>query len=61
MKKEPPLGEQSNLCFMNTSVTYGTAEAVVFATGMQTQVGHIATMLDEVDNSVTPLQKISPI
>lgn len=42
---------------MNTSVTYGTAEAVVFATGMQTQVGHIATMLDEVDNSVTPLQK----
>ena len=56
-EKEPPLGEQSNLCFMNTSVTYGTAEAVVFATGMQTQVGHIATMLDEVDNSVTPLQK----
>lgn len=54
---EPPLGEQHNLCFMNTSVTYGTAEAVVFATGMQTQVGHIATMLDEVDNSVTPLQK----
>lgn len=57
IEKEPPLGEQSNLCFMNTSVTYGTAEAVVFATGMQTQVGHIATMLDEVDNSVTPLQK----
>lgn len=56
-EKEPPLGEQSNLCFMNTSVTYGTAEAVVFATGMQTQVGHIATMLDEVDNSITPLQK----
>ncbi|MEY8737792.1 cation-translocating P-type ATPase [Lactobacillus sp. AN1001] len=56
-EKEPPLGEQSNLCFMNTSVTYGTAEAVVFAIGMQTQVGHIATMLDEVDNSVTPLQK----
>lgn len=56
-EKEPPLGEQSNLCFMNTSVTYGTAEAVVFATGMNTQVGHIATMLDEVDNSVTPLQK----
>lgn len=54
---EPPLGEQHNLCFMNTSVTYGTAEAVVFATGMNTQVGHIATMLDEVDNSVTPLQK----
>lgn len=54
---DPPLGEQHNLCFMNTSVTYGTAEAVVFATGMNTQVGHIATMLDEVDNSVTPLQK----
>lgn len=56
-EENPPIGEQSNLCFMNTSVTYGTAEAVVFATGMQTQVGHIATMLDEVDNSVTPLQK----
>ena len=53
----PPLGEQNNLGFMNTSVTYGTAEAVVTSIGMKTQVGHIASMLNDVDNALTPLQK----
>ena len=53
----PPLGEQHNLGFMNTNVTYGTAEAVVTSIGMNTQVGHIASMLDDVDKAMTPLQK----
>lgn len=56
-EENPPLGEQHNLGFMNTNVTYGTAEAVVTSIGMNTQVGHIATMLENVDKAATPLQK----
>ncbi|HIX01305.1 MAG TPA: cation-translocating P-type ATPase [Candidatus Ligilactobacillus excrementigallinarum] len=56
-KEQPPLGEQHNLGFMNTNVTYGTAEAVVIRTGMQTEVGHIASMLNDVEKAMTPLQK----
>lgn len=56
-EENPPLGEQHNLGFMNTNVTYGTAEAVVTATGMDTEVGHIASMLDDVEQAMTPLQK----
>lgn len=56
-EEQPPLGEQHNLGFMNTNVTYGTAEAVVIRTGMQTEVGHIASMLNNVEKAMTPLQK----
>ncbi|MCP9329166.1 cation-translocating P-type ATPase [Liquorilactobacillus satsumensis] len=52
-----PLGDRKNLGYMNTNVTYGTGEGVVIATGMETEVGHIATMLNSVDKSITPLQK----
>ncbi len=54
--ENPPLGERSNMLFMNTVIANGTAEAVVVATGMQTEVGHVAKMLDSAENSVTPLQ-----
>lgn len=56
-EKEISLGDRKNLGYMNTNVTYGTAEAVVVATGMNTEVGHIATMLNNVDQTTTPLQK----
>lgn len=56
-KNDVPLSEQQNLGFMNTNVTYGTAEAVVIKTGMKTEVGHIASMLNNVDQALTPLQK----
>lgn len=56
-EEQPPLGEQHNLGFMNTNVTFGTAEAVVIRTGMQTEVGHIASMLNDVEKAMTPLQK----
>lgn len=56
-EEQPPLGEQHNLGFMNTNVTFGTAEAVVIRTGMQTEVGHIASMLNNVEKAMTPLQK----
>ena len=55
--ENPPLGERSNMLFMNTVIANGTAAAVVVATGMKTEVGHVAKMLDSAEDSVTPLQK----
>jgi Ca2+-transporting ATPase len=46
-----------NLLFMGTSLTRGTAVAMVVATGMETQLGHIAHMVTEVKEEETPLQK----
>src|SRR5215212_1790189 len=51
------LGDRSNMLFQNTSVTRGTAAMVVTGTGMQTQMGQIATMLTEVKRTRSPLQK----
>ena len=51
------LGDRSNMLFQNTSVTRGTASIVVTATGMQTQMGQIATMLTSVTRTRSPLQK----
>lgn len=52
-----PLGDRKNIGYMNTNVTYGTAEAVVISTGMNTEVGHIASMINSVNQTITPLQK----
>ena len=52
-----PIGDRSNMVFSGCSVTYGTAVAVVTATGMQTEMGKIANLLDGEGNSQTPLQK----
>ncbi|GAW63143.1 Ca2+-transporting ATPase [Ligilactobacillus acidipiscis DSM 15836] len=51
------IGDQDNMAFMNTNVTYGTAEAVVTGIGMETQVGQIAGMISGVEQTTTPLQK----
>jgi Ca2+-transporting ATPase len=51
------LGDRSNMLFQNTSVTRGTASMAVTATGMQTQMGQIATMLTSVTRTRSPLQK----
>ncbi|MGE5225852.1 MAG: HAD-IC family P-type ATPase, partial [Planctomycetaceae bacterium] len=51
------LGDRSNMLFQNTSVTRGTGTVVVTATGMQTQMGQIATMLTSVTRSRSPLQR----
>ena len=51
------LGDQHNMGFMNTSMTAGTAEAVVVATGKDTEVGKIAQMLNSAEQTVTPLQR----
>ncbi len=53
----PPLGDRINMVYMGTTVTYGRGEAVVIATGMQTQLGKIADMLQSVGAERTPLQR----
>ncbi len=52
-----PLGDRSNMVFSGCSVTYGTALAVVTTTGMNTEMGRIANLLDSESDSQTPLQK----
>jgi P-type Ca2+ transporter type 2C len=52
-----PLGDRSDVLFMNTTVTRGHAEFVVTATGMNTEIGRIAGMLHEAEPEPTPLQR----
>ncbi|MBO4954337.1 MAG: calcium-translocating P-type ATPase, PMCA-type [Clostridia bacterium] len=52
-----PLGDRSNMIFSGCSITYGTATAVVTATGMDTEMGKIANLLDNEEDTQTPLQK----
>ena len=54
---EVALGDRTNMLFQNTSVTRGTASMVVTGTGMNTQMGQIATMLTSVTRTRSPLQK----
>lgn len=52
-----PLGDRVNSVYMGTIVTYGHGMAVVTGTGMQTQLGKIADMLQSVGSEKTPLQR----
>lgn len=52
-----PAGDRRNLLFMGTLVAAGRAEAVVTTTGMATELGRIATLLQHVEQEWTPLQK----
>jgi len=51
-----PVGDKENMAFMSTMATYGRGEGVVVATGMETEIGKIAKILDEDENTLTPLQ-----
>ena len=52
-----PLGDRTDMVYMNTSVTRGTGEFVVTATGMATEVGHISGMLQAQPAVKTPLTR----
>ena len=52
-----PLGDRKNMCYMGSTVVYGHGEAVVTATGMNTEMGKIAGALGEAENELTPLQR----
>ena len=51
------LGDRGNMVFGGTIATYGRGRAVVVATGMKTQFGRIAQMLESVETGKTPLQQ----
>ena len=55
--EDAPLGDRSNMVFSGCSITYGTATAVVTATGMDTEMGKIANLLDAEEEGQTPLQQ----
>lgn len=56
-EKEIPIGDRRNSAFMGTLVNYGRGRGVVTATGMRTQIGLIAEMLQSVQSEPTPLQR----
>lgn len=55
--EETGLADRSNMMFMGTSVVSGKARAIITETGMNTELGKIAGMIQEIEDSTTPLQR----
>lgn len=57
LSKKVGISDRKNIVFMNTTITRGRGKAIVVATGMKTQVGNVAKMIQNVEEKDTPLQK----
>jgi Ca2+-transporting ATPase len=57
VEKDVPLAERMGMLFKGTAATRGSGEAVVIATGMDTELGRITTLVEEAEEEVTPLEK----
>ena len=57
LPEDAALGDRLNLVFQGTEVVQGRAKVIVTGTGMQTEIGRIATMLQSVESEPTPLQQ----
>ncbi|MHA3067225.1 cation-translocating P-type ATPase [Lacticaseibacillus saniviri] len=57
LDEDVPLGDRTNMGFSGSMVTHGNAIAVVTGTGMATELGHIATLLDQVPDQRTPIER----
>jgi len=57
LNKEIPMGDRKNSAFMSTLVSYGRGKGLVTGTGMHTQIGLIAEMLQSYEEEATPLQQ----
>lgn len=57
MPQDTPLADRENMIYLGTVVARGKARAVIIATGQQTELGHIATLVKETEDVKTPLQK----
>ena len=51
------LGDQHNMAFMSTTITYGRGQGLVIGTGMKTAIGRIAEMIQSVEDEETPIQR----
>ncbi len=55
--EDAPLAERSSMLFKGTAVTRGSGKGVVVATGMDTELGHVSSLVEEADEEATPLQR----
>ena len=57
VEETAPIGDRKNMVYSGCTLTYGTATAIITATGMNTEMGKIANMLSDEGNGQTPLQQ----